>query len=85
MKTLDDLIESLGDFYDIDALEFDYTNNNFDLETGNVNDYYAPQIVADSVINGQIKQARNQYNRFNLSPSQMEYLLSKHDLAKLTD
>lgn len=81
--TIEDLIGSLSDMYDKDAIDFDMNNNNINLDSVSILDYYKPNIVANSVINGQIKQAQEQFKRFELSGSDLVDLLNKDDLAKL--
>ena len=77
---IDELIESLGSKYDTDALEFDYQNNNFDIDTSEVADYYTPLIVANSIINGQFKQAVKQFKAYGLSCGDLDGFLEPKEI-----
>ena len=81
-ESIEELIDSLSDMYDKDALEFDMSNNNYTLNT-TVQDYYKPQIVANSVINGQFKQAKEQIRQYDLTSDDLSELISADHLARI--
>lgn len=84
-ETIEALIETLDHMYDVDGLEFDYKNGNFDLDNWDdeLHSYYTPQIVANSVVNGQIIQAKDQIKMYGLSSIDLVGYLSREDLTKL--
>ena len=83
-ETIEDFTETLGDLYDVDAIEFDYKNNNFDLTYPEVWPYYTPQIVANSVINGQFKQAKKQLKSYGFDSSLLLEFLNSDQLSKIS-
>jgi len=84
-ETIEELTETLGGLYDIDAIEFDYRNNNFDLTYPEVQEYYMPQIVANSVINGQHKQAKSQFSKYGLTCGDLDGFLEPEDIYKFSE
>ena len=77
MKTYDhihELTDDLGPMYDDESICMDYESNNFNLDNyqDEVERYFKPNIVATSLINGQIKQAKQQYVSYGLSFSDMQ-------------
>lgn len=82
-ESIEQLIESLSNMYDIESLEFDYKNNNVPLDNPEIERYFIPNIIATSVLNGQFKQASNQVKQFNLSGDDLSDLISADDLARI--
>jgi hypothetical protein len=66
MPTLSEMQETVDFFnelnsciYDVDAMESDFNNNNFEI-TNDIEKYRYTNIVLTSVVNGQITQAKQQ-------------------------
>ena len=85
--TILEYTETLSSLYDAEKVEIDYFNGNFDLDYPDleIDQYYMPRIVAESLINGQFKQAKQQYSAYGLSPSHMDEYLTKDQLINLLD
>jgi len=61
-----DLIDTFDpDTYDTEAMRFDASNNNFSPDRAE--EYQHTYIVAESIANGQFKQAREQCQRYGLN------------------
>lgn len=86
-KTLCDLTDQLdGTWYDIDAIRFDYRNNNFNLDafdTGEVEEYFMPTIVFASMCNGQWEQASNQFKEYGLKTGDFIGITTEKELSRL--
>lgn len=85
-ETINELIESLdsvSSFYDTEAMEIDYHNNNLSLNCPDIERYYKPYIVAQSYINGQIKQARSQFKQWNLCAAHLNDYLTSEQIISL--
>ena len=76
-----ELREMLGDMYDFDAIEIDIRNSNYD--ESQIHTYHKCYIVAQSLDNGQMKQAVEQIKRYNLSRTQLLDYCTKSDLIKI--
>ena len=82
-EKLESFIDSLSHMYDTDAIEIDYANNNFSIDGGDVELYYKPRIIAESVINGQLKQAREQAKSYDTCSNELSDYLSPDQIEKL--
>ena len=82
-EKLENFINSMSHMYDTDAIEIDYANNNFNIDDGDVESYYKPRIIAESVINGQLKQAREQAKSYDTCPNELSDYLNPDQIAQL--
>ncbi len=82
---LNEILKTLDQFYDVEAIKFDHENGNFDLDNwqDEIEKYYMPRIVAESWINGQAKQARDQYAVADLHPADLQDYLKDSEIIRL--
>lgn len=82
---INELSEVLTDSYDFDSIEFDYQNNNFDLDNWReeIGRYHKPSIVAESWTNGQRKQARDQFSKYGLVANDLNGYLPTTEIIDL--
>lgn len=85
MENLEDLFNYLSDMYDKDNIQIDYDNNNFDLNNWDteIDRYYMPNIVIESLENGQINQAKDQCSRYGLFAKDFSELVTVDQLKLL--
>ena len=85
--TIQELKEQLSNYYDLDALETDYNNNNFSLDNweDNIQNYYMPEIVYTSICNGQMKQAKQQFQSYGISITDLPKNLTRNQIECLTE
>jgi len=85
-KSIEELIESLPEFqYDIDALLLDYSNNNLDLDSPDLSCYECVNIVYESILNGQLTQAHDQYRRYGLTIESVIDIIPNDKLRYIID
>jgi hypothetical protein len=69
--------------YDLDAMELDYNNDNFSIDSTPLDNYRKTYIVMESVINNQWDQAKCQFNNYNLSGNELVGLINDAAIKRI--